>query len=117
MLKERILILQQGDIITKEVADFTIQVIDMMNRDYPEVSDEKAEMFTTHLAMAAQRAMDQKEEEPLGEALMEGVWGHPVYGKACSFLEKIKEVSCVEFSGTESDFLVVHLCNLFATES
>lgn len=117
MLKDRILILQQGNIITKEVADFTIRVIDMMNRDYPEVSDEKTERFTTHLAMATQRVMDHKEEESLGEAMMEEVLEHPAYGKACDFLEKIKAVSCVEFSGIESEFLLVHLCNLFAAES
>lgn len=117
MLKKRIEILESGKVIEPQTAVFVKAVIDSLHNDYPEISDDKAVMFITHLAMAAQRIKDKKEENPLGEEIMREIPMHPSYSQACTFLEKIRELSCVELSDTESDFLLVHLCNLFSIEA
>jgi len=52
MLKERIDILQQGQVISAEVAEYSKKVIDLLeDGNYDEA---KMEMFTTHLAMATE---------------------------------------------------------------
>lgn len=117
MLKKRIEILESGKVIEPEIAVFIKNVIDRFHSDYPEISDDKAVMFITHLAMAAQRIRDGKEENPLGEEIMKDIPAHPSYPESCTFLKTIRALSCVELSNTESDFLLVHLCNLFSTDT
>ena len=51
MLKMRMQIMEQGGVISNKVACFMNLVIDLMKERFPEWSQEKEEMFTTHLAI------------------------------------------------------------------
>lgn len=52
MLKTRMMILNQGNVIDNEIKDFMDASIDLLHEEYPTIEDEKFVMFTTHLAMA-----------------------------------------------------------------
>ena len=48
MLKKRMESLKQANVISEEVAGFMDQVIDRMEAAYQELTQQKAEIFTTH---------------------------------------------------------------------
>ena len=75
MLKERISILENAGVISAEVAEFVNQVID---EDLVAFMDKESilEMFTTHLAMAAQRICTGQEVETLDES----IWNEEAIG-------------------------------------
>ena len=67
MLVERINILQKANIISKDVGDFVLKVINLY--DEFKFDESKMEKFITHLAMASQRTVDQNEELSFDETI------------------------------------------------
>jgi hypothetical protein len=112
MLKLRIDILEQGSVISKEVAGYANQVIDMMYEEFQEPEMSKAEMFITHLAMAAQRVFTGAPLEELDETIWEEVMKSENFGKAETFYNKIQAISPVSCPEGERKFIMLHLCNL-----
>jgi len=110
MLIERINILQGANIISKDVADYVIKVIELMN-EY-QFDDSKMEMFTTHLAMATQRTIDQNEELMFDEAIWSQIETDINYDRAVELFELISNYSPTEYLESERKFLIMHLCNL-----
>lgn len=113
MLKTRIQILFEGNVISEKVALYVNEVIDMMNREFENPDQTKAEMFITHIAMATQRICDNNCAEGLDEELWKDVQNSENFEKAIIFYEEIKKKSPVIFPEEEKKFLLLHLCNLF----
>lgn len=113
MLKERIEILKSAGVISKETADFVCTVIDELEAEgkFSEKVSEM-EMFTTHLAMATQRTLDQAEVECLDDFIWEDVQTSEVFALACDMYEQITAKAPCTFPDGERRFLVMHLCNL-----
>lgn len=112
MLKVRIQILEQGGVISSDVAAFMNQVIDRLTESFPDLPQEKAEMFTTHLAMAAQRISKGDIVEMLDETMWDEVAGCAEFAKAQEFFETILAVSPVEFPESEKRFMLLHICSM-----
>lgn len=113
-LFERISILENNDIISKKVADYTREVVELILSEVSDVSQDKMEMFITHLAMAGKRAEEGTEENPIDEVLLEAMMEEPVYPRAVEFRDMILTKTDIAFPKTERDFLSVHLCNLLS---
>ena len=84
-----------------------------MHEQYPEVEDEKAVMFITHLAMAAERVSKGDIAGHIDARLFAEAYASEGYDKALEFMGKIKELTFVPFPDSEEEFLILHLCNLF----
>lgn len=110
MLIERINILLEANIISKEVADYVIKVIDLFN-EYT-FDEGKMEMFTTHLAMATQRTVDQNEELEFDDSIWSQIEMDPKFNQAVELFEMISNHSPVPYMESERKFLIMHLCNL-----
>lgn len=110
MLIERINILLEAGIISKEVADYVLKVIDLFS-EY-QFDDGKMEMFTTHLAMATQRTVDQNEELEFDETIWTQIESDPMFNQAVELFESISSHSPVAYMESERKFLIMHLCNL-----
>ena len=110
MLIERINILLEANIISKAVADYVIKVIDLFN-EYT-FDEGKMEMFTTHLAMATQRTVDQNEELEFDDSIWSQIELDPKFNQAKELFEKISSYSPVPYMESERKFLIMHLCNL-----
>ena len=110
MLIERINILQEANIISKEVGDYVIKVSDLLN-DY-KFDDSKMEMFTTHLAMATQRTIDQSEELEFDETIWSQIETDINFNKAVELFDLIKVHAPTTYLEAERKFLIMHLCNL-----
>lgn len=114
VLYERIAILEQNGIISPKAADYSRRVTDLVLAENEKVSQDKMEMFITHLAMAANRAEEETEENPMDEALLEGIKLEPAYDDAVRLLERVLAETDIPFPKTEQDFLTVHLCSLLS---
>ena len=110
MLVERINILQEANVISKEVGDYVIKVIDLF--DEYNFDESKMEMFTTHLAMATQRTVDQNEELEFDETIWSQIESNPKFNQAINLYDMMSEHSPVPYMESERKFLIMHLCNL-----
>lgn len=114
MLKERIEILKNGGVISREVADFVNHTIDVIVKDYPQVNEDAAAMFTTHLAMAAERIRRGEVVDGLDEAVWQDVVECPEYEVGCRLIEQLFADQSVEFPESERKFLMLHICNMLS---
>lgn len=112
MLKMRMQILKQAGVISEEVAAFMDQVIDTMGEVFPGMSQEKAEMFTTHLAMATERIRKGEAIDGLEDAIWEEVAQSEEYPQARAFFDQMMAVCPVEFPENESRFMLLHICSI-----
>ncbi len=111
---ERIQILQVNGVISEKVADYTRSIVDRILLEVPEVEQEKLEMFITHLAMAGKRAEEGTEENPIDEAILQGMEEEEAYEHAVVLRDQFLSMTDINFPKTEKDFLSVHLCNLLS---
>ena len=112
MLKMRMQIMEQGGVISNKVACFMNLVIDLMKERFPEWSQEKEEMFTTHLAMATERISKGDIVETMDETAWEDVKGCGGFPEAEIFFAKMMEISPVDFPESEKRFILLHICNM-----
>ena len=111
---ERIEILQVNRVISEKVADYAKRIVDRILLEMPEAEQEKLEMFITHLAMAGKRAEEGAEENPIDEAILQGVKEEEAYEQAIVLRDQFLSMTDIKFPETEKDFLSVHLCNLLS---
>ena len=104
-------ILKEANVIKSEIAEYVNHVIDMLS-EY-DLNEDLMSMFTTHLAMASQRVLDQAELENLGDDLWQQVTSSSNYDDASKICAQIIELAPVEYPESETRFLMMHLCNLF----
>ena len=112
MLKTRMQILEQAHVISEEVATFMFKVIDTLAEMFPELSQEKAEMFTTHLAMATERIRKGEGIDKMEDAIWQEVRESEEYPQASLFFERLLAVCPVVFPESERRFMLLHICSL-----
>lgn len=111
-LYERVRILEDNGIISRKVACYSYEAADFMLSQVPRASQEKLEMFITHLAMAGKRAEEGTKENPIDKAVLEAVEKETVYQLAVTIRDSLLSMTDIAFPETERNFLSVHLCNL-----
>jgi len=114
MLKARMRILRDGGIIAPEIADFMDGVIGLLEETFPNVPQDPAERFTTHMAMAAQRIRQGEPAAPLDVDSWEQVTACDEFDRGNAFLEQILTRSPVEFPESERQYLLLHICAMLA---
>ena len=113
-LYQRLEILEQAGLIEKRVAEQTDRIIRLIYGAKPEVDTEKMEMFTTHIAMAMHRILNEENENPLAKEVLEGLKEEAVYAQVEALAQNVYETVDIEFPQVEREYLIVHLCNLFS---
>lgn len=92
MLKRRIGILRNAGVISPEIADFVDRVIDLLAERFPQTEKERLEMFTTHLAMAAERIRKGETVSDLGEEIWDDIQGNEHFSQAEDFYGRDDDV-------------------------
>lgn len=108
----RVKILEENEVISRKVADYVCRTVDQILEQIPEATQDKVEMFITHLAMAGKRAEEGTEEKPIDGAILETVKMEAVYPAALTMRDSLLSQTDIVFPEMERDFLSVHLCNL-----
>ena len=112
MLKQRMESLRDAGVISAEIADFMDKVIDLLAEKFPDAGQEKLEMFTTHLAMAAERIRKGETVDELGDEAWEEIQGSEHFAEARDFLNEMLALCPVEFPEGESRFMLLHICSM-----
>lgn len=110
MLYKRIQILEDAGVISKEVQIFMYEVIEFLKEENMQPS--LMEMFTTHLAMATQRMLENQDIEEVDDGVWCEVCTIPSYQKACKLCDELLQFAPCQFPENEQRFLIMHLCNL-----
>ena len=111
MLKERIKILRNAEMINDSTEEFVLRVIDDLQERF-EDKEVALEMFTTHLAMCTQRVLNHEEVENLSDEIWDQVTQSNEYEKSLSLLQELLSYAPCEIPESEKRFLVMHLCSL-----
>ena len=114
MLKQRMQTLRDAGVISGEIADFMDQVIDLLAERFPSAQQEKLEMFTTHLAMAAERIRKGETVDELDEGTWEEIRGSEHFAKAKDFMDEMLAICPVDFPEGESRFMMLHICSMLS---
>ena len=114
MLKRRIGILRNAGVISPEIADFVDRVIDLLAERFPQTEKERLEMFTTHLAMAAERIRKGETVSDLGEEIWDDIQGIEHFSQAVDFMDEMMTFCPVEFSEGERRFMLLHICSMLS---
>lgn len=109
-------ILHSSGIISEQVYSACMKTIDDLCAETDGLDEEKAGIFITHLAMALQRISKNEIESPVGDAVAEELKKNAAYDQALRFLGLISEHAEFEIPESEKQYLMIHLCNLFAKQ-
>lgn len=110
---ERLKIMENAGMISEKVAVFCTNAAGMILKEKGDADEEKLNMFITHLAMAADRMEKGNDNEiQISPDILEEVKKEEVYKCACSVQQQILQLTELEFTQTETDFLTVHICNV-----
>lgn len=112
-VEERLDLMLQAEMISRHTAAFCAKAADILLEAHEDRDGEKFNMFITHLAMASDR-MEQGEtgETAIDAGIFQAVEKEGCFHEAVRLRDKILEAAPAEFTGTEADFLTIHLCNL-----
>lgn len=110
--EQRIQILFDGDVISKEVYSDCKKVIGILKDSGREYDNEKMGIFITHIAMALQRISKGEIESPVGDEIVNQMKTDSDYDTAKNLLNQIQEQINQALPDVEKDYLMIHLCNL-----
>lgn len=113
IMEKRLELLESQQAICKKAGDSGRIALEVLLEECPELNEEKAITFLTHLVMAVQR-IELKKEEParLDPVIYEEIRNADNFHQGVELLEKLCKRLERRFSECEREFLVVHLCNL-----
>lgn len=114
MLKMRIQLLQDKEIISKEVSEFMMRVIEKMEKELPNAPFDHVERFTTHMAMAAERVRKGETVEGLDPDDWSQVETCSESLRSKILFEEMMAFSPVCFPESEQQYLIMHICNILA---
>lgn len=111
-LQERLDILHSAGMIEDRVVELCEKTMDLIWMEVAHPSSEKMEIFVTHLAMAAQRILQNQIEENVDTSIAIQLLQDPIYEKAEKLLTQIEQLSDMEFPDSERTLLLIHVCNI-----
>lgn len=114
-MEERIELLRKAGVINEEIAVYVQAVAEELKKLYP-VKREGVEMLISHLAMAYQRAREEKEVEELPEQLWEELQGCSRYQEAERLCRQLLKEGPYILAQSEKQYVLLHLCNLLQQE-
>lgn len=114
-MKERLNILLENNVISKSAYDLTIAIFTEYFES-KELSEEKLNLFFTHLAMALGRLENGNPIDYLDENLYGEVKSSENFEEVKDFWEKISKEKNFELAESENGYIHLHLCNIFNKE-
>ncbi len=115
-LYERLDILQEAELISNSVNEYCKTTVDYILGNYSQLNEEKMAIFVTHLAMASQRVLNGKNENPVDDTILNSLKMEAVYDETMNLINKIIDNDVVCFPKSEIGYLQIHLCNLLKVD-
>ena len=115
-IMKRIEILEDNHVISHNVGNSTIKILDGVIASLKDLDEEKIGMFITHFAMAAQRIENGNIEQSMDREVWKTVKMDETYNMAKSLLQHLLKDLDIKFPDSEKEFLLLHLCNVLHKE-
>lgn len=109
-MKEKIKILLENKVISKEIASYVNGAIDYLiaiGFIYEDI-----DTFVTHLAMASERVKKNEEIMIFSDDIWNQIKNSKNYEKSLNIYNDLLKISPVEYPLDEERFIIMHLCNL-----
>lgn len=114
---ERLKILLENNVIKKESYDLIIEIDEKIFHELSlEDSNDKENMFWTHLAIAIDRALKDEQLDEISEEIVNEVESQEMIAKANERLAKIENMIDKKFNLAERTFILLHTCNVLKGE-
>ena len=112
-IKMRVDILLESGLITKEVYDLLLEIVEMFNKEHQiTLTEENGGMFITHLSAAITRMNKGEPIEELDSAVIDDVRSDKNYSSANVIYENIKNMCKLDFPLGEEIFIITHICSI-----
>lgn len=109
----RLELMIQAGMISERTRAFCMKAAQLLLEEQKHCDGDKLNMLITHLAMAADRMeKDNAEENAVAAEIFEEVRREECFQRAVSLVDRILKDAPAPFTGTERDFITIHLCNL-----
>ena len=115
-IMKRIKILENNRVISHNVGNNTIKVLDEVIASLKDLDEEKISMFITHFAMASQRTENGNIEQSMDREVWKTVKVDETYNMAERLLQHLLKDLDIKFPDSEKEFLLLHLCNVLHKE-
>jgi len=114
---ERLKILLENKVISQETYDYIVAIDEKIFDEFSlDDSNEKEDMFWTHLAMAIDRALKEEQLDDINEEIVNEVQAQDNIEEASARLEKIENMIEKKFNLAERTFILLHTCNVLKGE-
>lgn len=108
MLKERLTILLENNVITQDVFDYVLEVHEEII-SVEKIDGSPMEVFLTHLAMATQRIVNQDIVNGMEEAILDDVKSSDYFEDAKRISDLIVQKSFITIPESEQHYFWLHL--------
>lgn len=113
---ERINVLHDGGVISDDVKETVLKVLDWLTERKINVDSDNGQMFITHLAMSLERNRKGEDVEALSDTMMDEVRSSRGYGLASEFVEYLEAILDKKLPENEKGYILLHLSILKETE-
>lgn len=114
MIHKKMEVLNQSDIISKEIYDYALVIIETLKTQSFDITSDKAQVFMTHLAMATARQQKGESMNKMEQFILDDLMSQPQFEDAQIISDAMLENAPVAFTAAEKDYVYLHMCNLLA---
>ncbi|MBP1045072.1 PRD domain-containing protein [Enterococcus sp. BWM-S5] len=112
MIKQKLIVLEESGIIDTEVHNYVLAVCDYLKEKQIIKEDHEADVFLTHLAMAAARQKSGEAVNALDPFIKEQIISDSQYLHSQVLWQELAELVTIDFDETELDYFYLHICNM-----
>ncbi|MDE1548738.1 PRD domain-containing protein [Jeotgalibaca caeni] len=117
MIQEKLTILLENDVIDELTYQYMQDTLQFLLKEDVIQTEDDADTFVTHLAMATMRQHREEEQIDSVEPFVKAeIIAAAEYGEAVRLWERIKEHIQVDFPENENDYFYLHLVTLLQTK-
>ncbi|WP_086350239.1 PRD domain-containing protein [Candidatus Enterococcus clewellii] len=112
MIRQKLIVLEESGIIDAEVHNYVLAVCEYLKEKQVIKEEQEADVFLTHLAMAAARQKSGEKVNALEPFIKEQIISDPQYLHSQSLWQELSELAAIDFDDSELDYFYLHICNM-----
>ncbi|MBL1227937.1 hypothetical protein IW492_01670 [Enterococcus sp. BWB1-3] len=112
MIRQKLIVLEESGIIDTEIHNYVLAVCDYLKEKQVIKEELEADVFLTHLAMAAARQKNEEKVNALDPFIKDQIISDPQYLDSQSLWQELSELAAIDFDEPELDYFYLHICNM-----
>lgn len=116
MIQEKLMILKENNVITDVVYDYTQEVLLYLKDQNIVKTEDQADVFITHLAMATARQYTDENVNSVDPLIYDEIKANVRYEEAVHYWKNISALAPITFRENETGYFYLHLVALLNNE-